>query len=153
VYRAGRMDLSLPMLEAVLPANREHLRRAIQSVLDLSVDRIGVFGLAFKENTDDLRESPVVELLESLIGKGRSLRVFDPHIRLDSIYGSNRNYILNAIPHIGRLLDTTIDSMLGWAQHVVITQKPGAEMAQCIRKSGLPVLDLAGAFAAAATAA
>ncbi len=152
VYRAARMDLSLPMLEAVLPANREHLRRAVQSVLDLSVDRIGIFGLAFKENTDDLRESPVVELLETLIGKGRNLRVFDPHIRLDSIYGSNRNYILNAIPHIGRLLDTTVDSMLGWAQHVVITQKPPAEMAQCIRKSGLPVLDLAGAFAAAAAA-
>jgi GDP-mannose 6-dehydrogenase len=153
VYRAGRMDLSLPMLEAVLPANQEHLRRAIQSVLDLTADRIGVFGLAFKENTDDLRESPVVELLESLIGKGRNLRVFDPHIRLDSIYGSNRNYILNAIPHIGRLLDTTVDSMLGWAQHVVITQKPTTEIAQCIRKSGLPVLDLAGAFAAAATTA
>ena len=70
VYRAGRLDLQLPMLETVLPSNDKHLVRAIGKVLDLPAKRLGVVGLAFKENTDDLRESPVVTLLEQLIGKG-----------------------------------------------------------------------------------
>ena len=66
-----------------MPSNEQHLKRAIDAVLDLPARRIGVIGLAFKEDTDDLRESPVVTLLEQLIGKGREVQVFDPHIRLD----------------------------------------------------------------------
>ena len=77
-----------------MPSNEQHLKRAIDAVLDLPAQRIGVIGLAFKENTDDLRESPVVTLLEQLIGKGREVQVFDPHIQLDAIYGTNRNFIL-----------------------------------------------------------
>ncbi len=142
VFRANRLDLNLPLLESALPSNQEHLERAIEAVLELDFERIGVVGLAFKENTDDLRESPVISLLEQLIGKGRNVRVFDPHIRLDNIYGSNRNFILNAIPHIGRLLDKTLDDLLQWAQCLVITQKPSPEMAQRIAESGLPILNL-----------
>ena len=82
-----------------------------------------MIGLAFKENTDDLRESPVVTLLEQLIGKGRAVQVFDPHVRLEAIYGSNRNYILETIPHIGRLLTGSLDQILGWADHLVLAQK------------------------------
>jgi GDP-mannose 6-dehydrogenase len=134
------------LLESALPSNEKHLARAIQTVLELPAQRIGVVGLAFKENTDDLRESPVVTMLEYLIGKGRLVRVFDPHIQLDSIYGSNRNFILNAIPHIGRLLDGSLEDLVRWADHLVITQKPGATTAARIRESGLPVLDLAGAW-------
>jgi GDP-mannose 6-dehydrogenase len=141
-YRASRQDLMLPLLESALPSNEAHLDRAIQSVLDLKTDRIGVIGLAFKENTDDLRESPVVTLLEQLIGKGRNLRVYDPHIHLDSIYGTNRVFILNAIPHIGRLLEARPEGVLNWAQHVVIAQKPSPELAEKIRTSGLNVTDL-----------
>ena len=141
-YRAARLDLKLPLLESVLPANEEHLRRAIQSALDLGPVKIGVVGLAFKENTDDLRESPVVTLLEHLLGKGRDLRVYDPHIQLDKIYGSNRDYLLNAIPHIGKLL-TSFEELAGWADHLVLTQRPSADLAAKIRASGKPVADLA----------
>ena len=145
VYRAGRMDLQLPLLATVLPSNEQHLRRAVQRVLDLPAERIGIFGLAFKENTDDLRESPVVSLLEQLIGKGRNLRVFDPHIRLEGIYGSNQRFLLAAIPHIGNLLDSDLVTTLAWAQHLVVTQPPSAAYAETIERSGLPVLNLAGA--------
>jgi GDP-mannose 6-dehydrogenase len=141
-YRAARLDLELPVLTAAMPSNTAHLRRAIDSVLELTVDRIGILGLAFKENTDDLRESPVVTLLEHLIGKGRTLRVFDPHIQLDSIYGANRNFILNAIPHIGRLLERRVEDVLNWAQYLVIAQKPSPELAAKISESRVPVLDL-----------
>lgn len=146
-YRAARLDLKLPLMEAVLPSNEEHLHRATQAALDLGALRIGVVGLAFKENTDDLRESPVVTLLESLIGKGRDLRVYDPHIQMEKIYGSNRDYILNAIPHIGKLLTGSFDDLAGWADHLVLTQRPSRELAEEIRKSGKPVLDVAHGLA------
>jgi GDP-mannose 6-dehydrogenase len=146
VYRANRLDLQLPLLESILLSNRQHLERAIQAVLDLPGERIGIFGLSFKENTDDLRESSVVALLEHLIGKGRDLRVFDPQIRLERIYGSNQRFILSAIPHISKLLDAVLDDTLAWAQYLVVAQKPAEPFAGAIRRSGIPVLDLAGAF-------
>jgi GDP-mannose 6-dehydrogenase len=143
-YRSARLDVKLPFLESVLPANQAHLSRAIQDILDLPAERIGMIGLAFKENTDDLRESPVVSLVEQLIAKGRNVRVYDPHIRLDAIYGSNRDFILTAIPHIGRLLESNIERVLEWADHVVLAQLPSAELAQAVRTSRRPVLDLVG---------
>jgi len=124
----------------------EHLERAAAKILDLPEDRIGFFGLAFKEDTDDLRESPVVAVLEYLIGKGRNVCVFDPQIHLDRIYGSNEQFILAAIPHVGRRLDYSLGELLGWSQHLVIAQKPSPEAAARIVKSGIPILDLSGAF-------
>src|SRR6266478_4449120 len=103
VYRAGQLGVDVPLIGHTLESNQAHLERAVKSVLDVKAERIGVLGLAFKENTDDLRESPVVTLLEQLIGKGRNLRVFDPHIRLEEIYGANRTFILESIPHIGQI--------------------------------------------------
>jgi len=141
VYRASRLDLKLPLLESVLPSNERHLERSLQAVMDLPARRLGVFGLAFKENTDDLRESPVVMLLERLIGKGRNVRVFDPHIMPDRIYGSNQRYLLSAIPHIGKLFTPNLELMLSWADHVVIAQKPSSECAALIASTGLPVTD------------
>jgi GDP-mannose 6-dehydrogenase len=141
-YRAQRLDLHLPLLESALPSNQQHLQRAVDAVLELPARKLGVIGLAFKENTDDLRESPVVSLLEQLIGKGRQVHVFDPHIRLDAIYGSNRNFILQQIPHIGRLLDASLADTLAWADQVIIAQKLPAKMHEQIAHSGLPVMDL-----------
>jgi GDP-mannose 6-dehydrogenase len=153
VYRASRLDLKLPLLESVLPANNAHLERAIQVALGLPGERTGVFGLAFKENTDDLRESPVVLLLETLIGKGRKVRVFDPHIQLGGIYGSNERYIVNAIPHIGNLMDQSLETMLGWADQVLVAQKPSAELRARLEASGKPLIDLVGALGRPAQAA
>jgi GDP-mannose 6-dehydrogenase len=144
VYRAGHLDLKLPLLESVLPSNEQHAARGIRAVLDLPVDRLGFYGLAFKENTDDLRESPVITVLEALIGKGRNLRVFDPHIQLNQIYGSNQRFLLTAIPHIGKLLDASLDETLAWAECLVVAQKPAPDAAAKIRCSGIRVLDLSG---------
>jgi GDP-mannose 6-dehydrogenase len=118
------------------------LQCAIEAVLDLPAKRIGVIGLTFKENTDHLRESPVVILLEQLIGKGWDVRVCDPHIRLDEIYGANRNFILETILHIGRLLVSDIDQILSWADYVVLAQKQNSETMERIYESGLPTVDL-----------
>lgn len=146
-YRATHMDLDLPLLASVLPSNRSHLERAIARTLDAPGNRIGVFGLAFKEDTDDLRESPVVAAIEQWVGKGKEVRVYDPHIRLDLIYGSNRNFVLNALPHIGRLLSSDLEDVLAWCDCLAITQKPDAAARRLIAASGKPVIDLAGAQA------
>ncbi|AFL89066.1 nucleotide sugar dehydrogenase [Terriglobus roseus DSM 18391] len=141
-FRASRLDVKLPMLESVLPANDEHLRRSIRDIFALPGKRIGIFGLAFKEDTDDLRESPVITIVEHLLGKGRETRIFDPHIRLDEIYGSNLSFVVSALPHIGRLMERSLSDLLAGVNAIVIAQKPTAETAAAIRNSGLPVLDL-----------
>jgi len=149
-YMAKEKGLNPRILNDVMSVNydrRSAVAKKVEKLLggDLKAKTIGLLGLAFKENTDDLRESPVVTLLERLIGKGREVKVFDPHINLDSIYGSNRNFILNAIPHIGRLLAPTLEDLLGWAQHLVIAQAPSLEISARIARSALPVLHLVGA--------
>jgi GDP-mannose 6-dehydrogenase len=101
---------------------------------------LGIYGLAFKENTDDLRESPVVALVEHLIGKGRDVRIFDPHISLSSIYGSNLNFVMSSIPHIGRLMCADLDELLRWTDGLVIAQEPSPEAAAQIQATGIPQL-------------
>lgn len=145
-YRAARLDLKLPLLESALPSNQAQLQRAVDTILESSATRIGVLGLTFKENTDDLRESPVITMLEHLIGKGRNVRIHDSHVSLDSIYGTNRNYLLNAIPHIGRLLVGSPAEVTSWADCLVVTQKLSPAVLDAIEASGLPVIDVAGAL-------
>ncbi len=150
-YRASRLDVKVPLLDAALPSNQHHLDRAIRAVIDSGGKKIGIVGLTFKENTDDLRESPVVGMVEHLIGKGIELRIFDPHVNLEIIYGSNRNFLLNAIPHISRVLEPRLEDLLLWADQLVVTQKPTPEGVKQITGSKLPVIDLAGAGVARAS--
>ncbi len=141
-FRASRLDLKLPLLEAVLPSNEEHLRRGIREVLELKGERIGIYGLAFKEDTDDLRESPVIAIVEHLIGKGRAVRIHDPHIQLDEIYGSNLSFVVSALPHIGRLLTRSLDQLIAASDTLVIAQKPTPAALAQMMASGLAILDL-----------
>jgi GDP-mannose 6-dehydrogenase len=142
-YHASRLEINLPLIGSVLASNDEQLRRAVDTVDNLPGRRIGIYGLAFKENTDDLRESPVLILLHGLEQRAREVKVFDPHIALECIYGSNRNFALSSIPDIAKLLEPHLQALLAWADHLVFTQKPSAEDAMAIAQSGIPVLDLA----------
>ncbi len=151
-FRASRLDLKLPLLESMLPSNDEHLKRSIHRVLELPGKRIGIYGLAFKEDTDDLRESPVIAIIEHLIGKGRAVRIFDPHIQLDEIYGSNLSFVVSALPHIGRLLTRSLDSLIVDSDTLVIAQKPGPATKAQMAASGLPLLDLTKLTLKASTA-
>jgi GDP-mannose 6-dehydrogenase len=153
MHRATRRDLSLPLLGSVLSSNHEHLARAVDRVLQYPAQRVGIFGLTFKEQTDDLRESPAVALIEQLVGKGREVRIFDPYIRLEKIYGSNRNFVLSAVPHIARLMARDLSELLSWAECVVMTQRPAADMTARIDESGISVLNLLETSAPAAALA
>lgn len=145
-YRASRMDLKLPLLESVMPSNERHLERAVRAALALpSGAKIGIFGLAFKENTDDLRESPAVTLIEHLLGKGRDLCIYDPHITIDQIYGSNKSYVLNAVPHIAKLMVPSLDDVLSSCRSVIVTQKTSPDTVNQFRQKGIQVLDVSAA--------
>lgn len=120
LYKAKTLDVSAPILAAILPSNAEQIDRGVRAVIDQGWKKVGVLGLSFKAGTDDLRESPVVEMTERLIGKGYDLRVYDSNVRLASIHGANRDYILHRIPHISRLMRESIEEVLEHADTVVI---------------------------------
>jgi GDP-mannose 6-dehydrogenase len=135
------------MLENTLPSNQRHLQRAVQRLLSLPAgSKLGIIGLAFKEDTDDLRESPTVDMIEQLIGKGRDLRIWDPQIQLDKIYGANRHFLVSSIPHVSRLLVNVLEEATGWADYLVIAQKPGKAVLEHLRGTGKPLVDLVGAM-------
>jgi GDP-mannose 6-dehydrogenase len=110
--------------------------------MGLAGRRIGIFGLAFKEGTDDLRESPIIAIIEHLIGKGRDTRIYDPHIQIDEIYGSNLNFVVSALPHIGKLMMRNLGDLIASSDSLVIAQKPTAAVFAEMKASGLPILDL-----------
>ncbi|HEX6158407.1 MAG TPA: nucleotide sugar dehydrogenase [Burkholderiales bacterium] len=120
LYKAKTLDVSLPILASVLPSNELQIARGVQAVIDKGNRRIGILGISFKAGTDDLRESPMVELTERLIGKGYDIKVYDRNVSLACIHGANREYILNKIPHLSRLMVPTIDEVLAHSQTVVI---------------------------------
>jgi len=119
-YQAKMHDLQLPILTSVLPSNEMQIARGVKLVMDAGNPRIGILGFSFKAGTDDLRESPVIEVIERLIGKGYDLRIYDRNVNLAALVGANRDFILNHIPHISRLMVPSIDAVLAHAQTIVI---------------------------------
>jgi GDP-mannose 6-dehydrogenase len=122
-YQARLHDLELPILSSILPSNEIQVRHGLQLVLDSGHKRVGILGFSFKAGTDDLRESPVIELIERLLGKGFDLRIYDRNVNVASLVGANRDFILNRIPHISRLMVEDMDSVLQHAETVVIGNK------------------------------
>jgi len=119
-YRAKELDLSLPLFESILPSNDAHLDRAIEMVLSTGKKNVAMLGLSFKAATDDLRESPQVQLVKRLIGEGCSLQIWDDNVSLGRLIGSNRQYIETVIPHIGSLLSSNLEQVLSLAEVVII---------------------------------
>jgi GDP-mannose 6-dehydrogenase len=122
-YRAKIHDLELPILNSILQSNEMQVARGLQLIMDKGHRRIGVLGFSFKAGTDDLRESPVIEVTERLLGKGYDLRIYDKNVNIASLVGANRDFILNRIPHISKLMVRGIDDVLEHAQTVVIGNK------------------------------
>ena len=120
VYKAKTLDVSLPIIAAILPSNEQQIERGVRAVIEKGSKKVGILGFSFKAGTDDLRESPVVELTERLIGKGFDLRMYDKNVNLARIHGANRDYILNHIPHISRLMVSSIDEVLDHAGTIII---------------------------------
>ena len=143
VHAARTTDLDLPLLSAILPSNELQIRRALHAVLDTRKRRIGIVGLAFKPGTDDLRESPMVTLVEALIGKGCDVRILDRNVSIARLVGANRRYIEEEIPHISSLMCETPEALLAHAQLLVIGNA-SVEAAVVLGERGadLQVIDL-----------
>jgi GDP-mannose 6-dehydrogenase len=142
-YRAKELDLKLPLFESLLPSNEEHLERAVRMILDTGKKKIGVLGLSFKAATDDLRESPQVQLVKRLLGEGREIQIWDDNVSLGRLIGSNRQYIEQVIPHIGSLLCANLEQVLLNAEVVVIgTRGVDKELLRGSMRAGQTVIDL-----------
>ncbi len=119
-YQGKIHDLQMPILNSILPSNEMQVARGLKLIVDKNNRRVGILGFSFKAGTDDLRESPLIELIERLIGKGYDLKIFDRNVNIASLVGANRDFILNRIPHISRLMVPSIDAVLEHADTVVI---------------------------------
>jgi GDP-mannose 6-dehydrogenase len=142
-YRAKELDLNLPLFQSILASNEEHLDRAVEMVLTTGKKKVAVLGLSFKAATDDLRESPQVQLVKRLLGEGRQIRIWDDNVSLGHLIGSNRQYIEEVIPHIGSLLSTSMKEVVGDAEVVVIATRGlnKDELRRCLGP-GHTVIDL-----------
>jgi GDP-mannose 6-dehydrogenase len=119
-YQAKMHDLQLPILTSILPSNEMQIARGLQLITAKGHMRVGILGFSFKAGTDDLRESPLIEVIERLLGKGYDLRIYDRNVNIASLVGANRDFILNHIPHISKLMVGDMDAVLNHAQTVVI---------------------------------
>ncbi|MDJ0909470.1 MAG: nucleotide sugar dehydrogenase [Woeseiaceae bacterium] len=120
LYLGKMHDVETPMLSGVLPSNRVHVEHALKTILERGDREIGVVGLSFKSGTDDLRESPLVDLVERLIGKGINLRIYDPEVRVSRLIGANKAYIENVVPHIGSLMCDSVETAIDGAGTVIV---------------------------------
>ena len=119
-YQAKVHDLQLPILTSVLPSNELQILRGLQMIVDKGNTQVGILGFSFKAGTDDLRESPVIEVIERLIGKGYDLRIYDRNVNLASLVGANRDFILNHIPHISKLMVSSAEAVIDHGKTIVI---------------------------------
>jgi len=121
-YKAKVSDLELPIISSILPSNEIQVKRGLEMVM-AGNRKVGVLGFSFKAGTDDLRESPAIEVIERLLGKGYDLRIYDKNVSIASLVGANRDFILNRIPHVSRLMVAKMDDVLDFAETIVIGNK------------------------------
>ncbi len=143
LYHSRKLDMHLPVLEAILPSNELQIAHAYQLIRQTGCKKIGVLGLSFKEGTDDLRESPMVELIEHLVGKGYQVKVYDKNVSLSKLHGANRAYIEHEIPHISQLMTESIEDVIEHSDVVVVGNKTEgySEIAEKLREDH-KVIDL-----------
>ena len=142
-YKAKELDLKLPVLESLMPSNAEHIDRAVDMVLSTGKKKIAQLGLSFKAGTDDLRESPLVQLIKRLMGEGLEVRVWDEDVSLGRLAGANRQYIEEVIPHIGSVLTDDLASVMSFAEVVILGNKSASKerLAEVLRPEQI-VIDL-----------
>ena len=122
-HTARRRDVEVPVLSHLLASNDVHLRRALDLIVSLGKRKVGLLGLAFKAGTDDLRESPMVELAERLIGKGCDVRIYDPHVATSRLVGSNRAYVNQRLPHLADVLTDDVDAVVAHGDVLVASTR------------------------------
>ncbi len=121
-YFARTVDQDVPVLNSLIPSNKAHLEEALRMIMHGGRRPVGIIGLAFKQGTDDLRESPIVTLVEQLIGRGYPVKIYDENVRISHIFGANRAFIEKEIPHIEKLMTLQLKDLISFAEVLVIGQ-------------------------------
>ncbi len=144
-HKARQNDVSVPLLESAMESNEEHIRHALDIVQENGRKRVGVLGLSFKSGTDDMRESPVVTMIEQLIGKGYKVKIYDKNVSIARLIGSNKDYIKKEIPHIAKLMCDSVKEVLDQSD-VVVVGNPSKEHEVVLGelKNGHKIIDLSG---------
>ncbi|CAI8956866.1 MULTISPECIES: nucleotide sugar dehydrogenase [unclassified Pseudomonas] len=119
-YRAGQLDVESPLIESLMRSNSAQVRKAFDIIASYDKRKVALLGLSFKAGTDDLRESPLVELAEMLIGKGFDLSIYDSNVEYARVHGANRDYIESKIPHVSSLLRSNFDEVVANADVIVL---------------------------------
>jgi GDP-mannose 6-dehydrogenase len=151
-FRANQVHAEHPLISSLMRSNELHARRAFELVQAFGERRVGMLGLSFKAKTDDLRESPLVELAEMLIGKGYELSIFDENVEYARVHGANREYIESRIPHISSLLKPSVDEVVE-ASDIVVVGLNDRKFERVLNGSrhGRKVVDLVGFMPHAST--
>ncbi len=119
-YKANSLDIKTPLLSSLMSSNEEQVKRAFKMIKHTGKKSVGLLGLSFKAGTDDLRESPLVELAELLIGKGYDLKIYDKNVKMASLVGANKDYLINHIPHVSSLITDDLDEVQNSCDVLVI---------------------------------
>lgn len=119
-YKARELDVDVPVLRSILESNRIHIERVANRIIRAGKKKVGLLGLSFKAGTDDLRESPLVVLAETLIGKGFDIRIYDKNVSVASLFGANKEYIEKEIPHISSLMYDELNDVISHAEVILI---------------------------------
>lgn len=119
-YKARDLNLNTPLLASLLPSNDEQIQHAFNLIKQTSKKNVSMLGISFKANTDDLRESPLVELVEKMIGKGYDIKIYDKSVSIAKLKGANKQYILQHIPHVSDLLDDYLPSVISHGDVIII---------------------------------
>ncbi|MDD5088976.1 MAG: UDP binding domain-containing protein, partial [bacterium] len=120
---AQEFSVPTPMLSSLMDANRATVQRAVKMLLGFGKKKIGLLGLAFKAGTDDLRESPMVELVETLLGKGHQIKIYDKNVSLARLVGSNKRFIESVLPHLAELLCPSQDDVLRHSEVIIVANR------------------------------
>jgi GDP-mannose 6-dehydrogenase len=146
-YKARELDLKVPVLDAALESNILQIERAVQLIIKTGKKKVGFLGFAFKAGTDDLRESPIVSVIERLIGKGFDVKLYDREVSLAKLVGANKEYIEREIPHISNLMMDDIESVIENAE-VIVIGNPSKEFSNLENEAstGRVVIDLVRIF-------
>jgi GDP-mannose 6-dehydrogenase len=122
LHKGKEMDLETPVLNSILKSNQNQIDMGYSLIQKTGKKRVGILGLSFKPGSDDLRESPIVNLIEKLIGKGYHILIYDREVSLAKIFGSNKKYIEKSIPHIASLLKPSIEDVVQTSQVIVVAK-------------------------------
>lgn len=144
-YRAGSLDVEAPLIGSLMRSNAAQVQKAFDIIASHDSRKVALLGLSFKAGTDDLRESPQVELAEMLIGKGFDLSIYDRNVEYARVHGANKDYIESKIPHVSSLLNSDLDDVVAKADIIVLgnSDERFAKLAEQA-PSGKRVIDLVG---------